>query len=83
MIGWACAKPLHKVGIDIVQCSIEEANNCPIVKLSAYKIIVKTLVLLRLRDVFSRLRHVHASTATLTIHWEDSPKDYQTQSPAG
>lgn len=26
---------VYKIGIDIVQCSIEQANNCPIVELSA------------------------------------------------
>ncbi len=79
MVGWACAYTLHKVSIDIVQRGIEEANNCPVVEFSAYKIIVETLVLLRLRDMFSQLRHVHASTGTLTIQREDSPKDCQMQ----
>ena len=53
MIRWACACSLNKVGIDIVQCSIEKANNCPIVEFSAYKVVVKTLVFLCLRDMFS------------------------------
>ncbi len=75
MIRRTCTYALHEVGIDVVQRSIEQANNCPIVELSAYKIVEKTLVLLRLQYMFSQLRHIRVSTVTLTILREDSPKD--------